>query len=67
GSGFCEVVQRREGLRLHRAGRRRCRRLRPLLRHPVAGLQVPRGEPARRVRHHAGPEGPAGGERRPAV
>src|SRR3954453_3454648 len=63
GSGHCEVVQRGEGLRVHRPGRRRRRRLLPLLRHRLGRLQVPRRGPAGRVRRHPGPEGPPGGER----
>ncbi|CAA9419201.1 MAG: Cold shock protein of CSP family, partial [uncultured Nocardioides sp.] len=63
GSRHREVVQRREGFRLHRPGGRRRRRLRALLGHPVAGLQVPGREPEGRVRRHPGPQGPAGGER----
>src|SRR5918998_94726 len=63
GPGHCEVVQRGEGLRLHRAGRRRRRRLLPLLRHHRQRLPVAGGGAAGRVRRHAGPEGPAGGER----
>ncbi|CAA9374106.1 MAG: Cold shock protein of CSP family, partial [uncultured Nocardioides sp.] len=58
-----QVVQRREGLRLHRTGWRRRGRLRPLLRDPVQRLQVARREPEGRVRPRPGPQGPAGGER----
>src|SRR3978361_1666712 len=55
-----EVVQRREGLRLHRPRRREQGRLRPLLRDRVVRVQVPRGEPAGELHRVAGPEGHAG-------
>src|SRR4051812_13096144 len=56
GSGNRQVVQRRKGFRLHRTGRRRRGRLRPLLRHPVRRLQVTRREPEGRVRRHHWPQ-----------
>ena len=39
GTGHREVVQRREGLRVHHARRRSAGRLRPLLRHPGEGYR----------------------------
>ncbi|CAA9241882.1 MAG: Cold shock protein of CSP family, partial [uncultured Acidimicrobiales bacterium] len=57
-----EVLQRREGLRLHlpRAGGRR---LRALLQHPEQRLQVPRRGPERRVRRRPRAQGRRGAER----
>src|SRR4051812_45902129 len=56
------MVQLGEGLRVHHPGRRRERRLRPLLGNLDERLPQPGREPAGRVRDHAGPEGTAGGE-----
>src|SRR5690606_37376994 len=60
GTGNCEVVQRGEGLRLHRARRRLCGRLRPLLRNPGFGVPYPRGKSEGRVRGWSGHQRPAG-------
>src|SRR5215207_5293820 len=62
GDRNCEVVQRREGVRLHRARRRR-RRVRPLFGNPEGRLPHPRGGPAGRVRHWTGQEGRGSTER----
>lgn len=56
-----QVVQRREGFRLHRCRRRQRRPLRSLLRHPDGRLPLAGGEPARRVRRRDQPEGAPGG------
>src|SRR6266540_207021 len=58
-----EVVQPREGLRLHHSRRRQRRCVRALQRHRRRGIQEPRRRTEGRVRGHAGPEGPAGRER----
>ena len=60
--GHRQVVLEREGLRLHRARRRR-RRLRPLLGDCRGRLQVADRGSAGRVRGRAGRQGPAGCER----
>src|SRR5829696_6745745 len=67
GYWYREVVQRREGLRIHHAGRRGRRRVLPPHRHPVRRLPQPRRRSEGRVRRPAWPEGPAGGERSPLL
>src|SRR5262249_19907614 len=62
GNWHREVVQLREGLRLHLPVRW-SRRVRALQRDRGRGIQEPGGEPAGRVRRDAGTEGSAGGER----
>src|SRR5438477_2171419 len=64
---YREVVQRREGVRLHHAGERREGLLRAPHRDPSAGVQVARRGRARRVRRRAGTEGSGGAERREAL
>src|SRR6266852_5908778 len=56
GTGHGQVVQRREGVRLH-PGRGRRGRLRPLQRHPGPGLQEPGRGRQGRIRGHQGSEG----------
>src|SRR5690554_6079323 len=55
----CQVVQRRQGLRLHHP-RERPGPVRPLPFHPGHRLQVAAGRPEGLVQGRAGPEGPAG-------
>src|SRR5512133_2216944 len=63
GYRYREVVQRREGLRLHHAGRRGRRRVLPPHRHPGRRVPHPRRGPEGGVRRDEGPEGPPGRER----
>src|SRR5205823_703704 len=63
GDRYCEVVQRREGLRFHYTGWRRERRVRPSHRDPDGGVPQPRRGSEGGVRSDGGTEGPAGGER----
>src|SRR5438309_10736266 len=63
GNWYREVVQRREGIRVHRAGQRGTRRLLPSHRHPGGGLPQPRRGAEGGIRDEEGPEGPAGRER----
>src|SRR5690242_6860839 len=65
GDGYREVVQRREGLRLHPAGRRRRGRVLPPHRDPGRRRPHPRGGTEGRVRGEEGAEGAPGGERTP--
>ena len=58
-----EVVQRREGFRLHHPGERRKGLLRPPHRHQGGRVPQPRRGRAGRVRHRAGREGPRRRER----
>src|SRR5512140_2263033 len=58
-----EVVQRREGLRVHHSGRRRQGRVRPPHRHPDGRVPQPRRGPEGGVRGDRGAKGTAGGER----
>jgi len=55
-----QVVQRRERLRLHHPGRRRPRRVRPLLGDHRHRLPVPRGEPEGHLHRQPGRQGTAG-------
>src|SRR5215468_11216530 len=66
-SGHREVVQRGQGLRVHRPGRRLGRRLRPPLHHQDGRVPCPPGEPAGRVHRGPRPEGPAGRRGSPAL
>src|SRR2546427_11334897 len=58
-----EVVQRREGIWVHYAGRRRQGRVRPSHRDPVGGISQPGRGPEGRIRRAGGSERTAGGER----
>src|SRR5688572_2576157 len=60
-----EVVQRREGLRLCHARGRREGPVRAFQRDSATRVQVAAGRPARDVRRHDGPQGPAGSEHPP--
>src|SRR2546425_433414 len=64
---YREVVQRREGLRLHHARERRKGLLRASHRDPAGWLQDPGRRPAGRVRGGSGAKGPRRSERREAV
>src|SRR5262249_25424093 len=59
-----QVVQQREGLRVHHTGRRWQGSVRALQRDPGGWVQVAPGRRERGVRASAGREGPAGRERR---
>src|SRR5215831_14538279 len=60
GNRHGEVVQRRQGLRVHHAGRRRRRPLRAFLGYPDEWLQDAQRRPEGELRSHPGPEGEAG-------
>src|SRR6185503_16227576 len=62
GNRHGEVVQRRERLRVHHAGRRQRGPVRPFFRDQHAGLQDPEGRSEGELRRRAGPEGQAGVE-----
>jgi hypothetical protein len=62
GNWKCEMVQRREGVRIHHpGGRAGC--IRPLQRHPDGRLQISSGRGTGRFRDHAGAQGTAGSQR----
>src|SRR6266481_2536443 len=65
GYWYREVVQRREGVRVHRAGQRRPGRLLPSHRHPGGRLPLAGRRAEGRIRGAEGAEGPAGRERPP--
>src|SRR5687767_6155533 len=65
GDWYREVVQRREGLRFHHAGRRGRGPLLPPQRDPDRWLPLPAGRAEGRVRRRPWPQGPAGAERPP--
>src|SRR5690606_34729385 len=60
GQRYRQVVQRRQGIWLHLAGRRERGCLRALFRDQRQGLPLAEGRPARELRGHPGPEGCAG-------
>src|SRR5260370_25882206 len=65
GHWYREVVQRREGLRIHRAGQRWSGRILPSHRHRGGRLSHARRGAEGAVRSEQGAEGPAGCERPP--
>src|SRR5439155_4338659 len=66
GTGYREVVQQREGIRLHLTRRRR-RRLRASLGHPDGRVQDADRRTKGRIRHRRRAERPASRERPPGL